>query len=388
MADPNALQILKQGVQVWNENWNSVSRDLSKADLHGQDLTGVRFQATNLASATLQGCNLSRAHLECANLAGAIFCDRDRCANVDSAQLREANLRDCDLSGVKGGLQQQQVAGADLTGATLPGPLTRLLDDLKVVGDISDSARKLFITMLVACLYSWLTIATTTDVNLITNRASSQLPIIQTSIPIVGFYVVAPLLLCVYLYFHFYLQKLWEELGSLPAIFPDGRRLHERSNPRLLNDLVRSHVARLKTGRAFISYLQQLISIVLAWWLVPVTLFLFWVRFLPRHDFTWTTLQVVLLAVSITAGVFLYRLASATLQGIERRTFSWKGALKSSEGYSAAGIFLATAAVFLLVSVGAIEGFRKNGQDWCGHFRRERSFVLAGTSYNKRQIHL
>jgi hypothetical protein len=38
--------------------------------------------------------------------------------------------------------------------------------------DISESARKLFITMLVGCLYSWLTIATTTDVNLITNRVS------------------------------------------------------------------------------------------------------------------------------------------------------------------------------------------------------------------------
>jgi hypothetical protein len=126
-------------------------------------------------------------------------------ANLCNAQLREAILRGCDLSSVKGNLQQHQLAGPDLTGATLPTPLMKLFDDLEAVEDISESARKLFFAMLVSCLYSWLAVATTTNVNLITNRASLPLPIIQTTIPIVGFYVVAPLLLlCVYFYFHFY----------------------------------------------------------------------------------------------------------------------------------------------------------------------------------------
>jgi uncharacterized protein YjbI with pentapeptide repeats len=365
MADSKALETLKQSVQLWNENWNSLNRDLSEADLRRQNLTGGRFEATNLARANLEGCDLSKAHLERADLSGAAFGKPDSGTNLYKAQLREANLRDCDLSGVRGGLRPQQLAGADLTGATLPGPLAKLFDALGAVEDLSESARKLFIAMLAACVYSWLTVATTTDVNLITNRASSLLPIIQTSIPIVGFYVVAPLLLlCVYFYFHFYLQKLWEELGSLPAIFPDGRPLHERSDPWLLNDLVRSHVLLLKAGRPFMSYFQQAISILLAWWLVPITLLLFWARYLPRHDFYGTVLQAVLLAVSITAAVFLYRLAAATLRGAERQPFSWKGALKSFRGYSAFGTFVATGAAFMLVSVGAIGGFRPGGEDW------------------------
>ena len=169
MADPKALEVLKQSVRLWNENWNSLNRDLSKADLQGRDLTEARFEATNLACSNLEGCDLSNAHLERADLTGAAFGSGGSGANLCNAQLREAKLRDCDLSGVKGGLQHQQLAGADLTGAILPAALTRFFDNLDAVGDISESARKLFITMLAACLYSWLTIATTTDLNLITN---------------------------------------------------------------------------------------------------------------------------------------------------------------------------------------------------------------------------
>jgi len=403
--------------------------DLSKADLIARELAGINFTATNLAGANLfranltnailngamlagaklQQVNLTDAHLEGADLTGAFFEDTNKHgpparltraaftgaqlprvsfreldlvgqnfrrinlhgaifkdANLLRTDLREADLRDADLTGVQGGLQPQQLAGADLTGAKLPEPLTKLFDELKAVGDISESARKLFLAMLVACLYSWLTIATTTDVNLITNRASSPLPIIQTSIPIVGFYVVAPLLLlCVYFYFHFYLQKLWEELGSLPAVFPDGRRLHERSDPWLLNDLVRSHVARLRSDRPFMSYFQQAISILLAWWLVPITLFFFWGRYLPRHDFYWTSLQVVLLAMSITAGVFLYRLAAATLRGDKRLAFSWwMRRLKDFRTYSGIGTFLVTGAVLMVVSIGAIRGVPPGRSPW------------------------
>jgi len=351
--------------------------NLTDAHLEGADLTGAFFEDTNkhgpparLTRAAFKGAQLPRVsfrevdlvgqNFRRINLHGAIFKD----ANLLRTDLREADLRDADFTGVQGGLQPQQLAGADLTGAVLPEPLTKLFDELKAVGDISESARKLFLAMLVACLYSWLTIATTTDVNLITNRASSPLPIIQTSIPIVGFYVVAPLLLlCVYFYFHFYLQKLWEELGSLPAVFPDGRRLHERSDPWLLNDLVRSHVALLKADRPFMSYFQQAISILLAWWLVPVTLFFFWGRYLTRHDFYWTILQVILLAISIVAAVSLYHLAASTLRGAERRSFSL-GALKKPGTYAAIGSFLAAGVAFMLLSIGAIRGVPPGRSPW------------------------
>jgi uncharacterized protein YjbI with pentapeptide repeats len=332
MADPEHWAKLQESVAAWNE-WRAGEAqppDLSDVDFSGRDLSDANFRGTDLRGVKFNGSNLS------------------------GASLREANLQGVDLSVAQRGLQTEQLAGADLTGATLPPELTKLYDSLANVNNISESARKLFLAVLGACLYSWLTIATTTDVNLITNRASSPLPIIQTSIPIAGFYWVAPLLLlCAYFYFHFYLQKLWEELGSLPAIFPDGRPLHTKIDPWLLNDLVRSHLPKLNVDRPFLSYFQLWISVLLAWWVVPITMFLFWGRYLPLHERTGTTFHVVLLVISATAAWSLYRLAVATLRGAERKPFSWNGMVTSRVGYRAVTFTVALGVLFGFVSWGA-----------------------------------
>src|SRR5579863_2324045 len=183
MANPGHVAKLLEGVEAWNK-WRASQTIVP--DLDGADF----FSGKDLSGANLRGADLRGVKFNGANLFGA--------------SLREANLQGVDLSVAQRGLQTEQLAGADLTGAALPPELMKLYDSLQNVNNISESARKLFLAVLAACLYSWLTIATTTDVNLITNRASSPLPIIQTSIPIVGFYWVAPLLLlCVYFYLHF-----------------------------------------------------------------------------------------------------------------------------------------------------------------------------------------
>ncbi|HXO37426.1 MAG TPA: pentapeptide repeat-containing protein, partial [Candidatus Acidoferrum sp.] len=241
------LAVIQQGAKAWND-WRKdkdvSSLNLSGVDLHGRDLTGADLRAVDLSNANLRSAklgkgtllwnaNLSNADLYQVNLRGADLQDVNFSgADLYQAALRESNLQGADLSTAKGGLLSRQLAGSDLTGAKLPEPLAKLYDSLSSVKEISDSAQKLFLALLAGCLYSWLTIAQTTDVELITNRATTPLPIIQAAIPIVGFYVVAPLiLLCLYFYFHFYLQKLWEELGSLPAVFTDGRELHKRTDP-------------------------------------------------------------------------------------------------------------------------------------------------------------
>lgn len=339
MENQDYIAKLNGTADAWNE-WRQkekIALDLSGLDLMNSRLAGFDLHGTNLRGTGLVGADLT------------------------GANLREADLQGVDLTVARRSLQTEQLGGADLAGAKLPDELQKLYEKLDNVNNISESARKLFLGVLGACLYSWLTIATTTDVNLITNRASSPLPIIQTSIPIVGFYVVAPLLvLCVYFYFHFYLQKLWEELGSLPAIFPDGRALHPRIDPWLLNDLIRAHFPKLNVNRPFLSYLQLWISVLLAWWVVPITMFLFWARYLPRQDKIWTTFHVVLLAISMTAALCLYRLAIATLRGVGRRPFRWWGLLTSRRGYQTAAFAVAVGALFGMISWGARWGVPSN----------------------------
>jgi len=367
MPNPEHLAKLNEGVEAWNRFHGDQEAfgDLSGAELSGREFAGIDFRGTNLQHANLRnsrfgpGSRLCGADLRDADLCGADLSAADlteiNCTGADlrNTSFRESSLQGSDISKPLGAMRTEQLAGANLTGAKLPEALTKLYGSLETVKGISESARKIFLAVLAACLYCWLTIATTTDVNLVTNRASSPLPIIQTAIPIVGFYVVAPLLvLCVYFYFHFYLQKLWEELGSLPAIFPDGRPLHTKVDPWLLNDLVRAHLPKLNVDRPFLSYLQLWVSVLLAWWVVPITMFLFWGRYLTRHERVWTTFHIFLLVTSVVAAVGLYRLAVATLAGAERRSFTWKNALTSRRGQLTAVCAVALAVVVGLASLG------------------------------------
>lgn len=378
MADQQDLATIKQSVTAWNDmlskrvenvDLNDKYRaDLSDEDLSGMDLTGSDFRRVNLRNtnftnarlgdgtllrdADFTGANFYNADFSGAKLAEVYFTGASLC----KANLRETDLRNADLSCTVGGLKSEQLAGADVTGAKLPEALTKLYEKLGSVSEISDSAKKLFLGLLTACVYSWLTIGTTKDVDLITNRASSPLPIIQTAIPIAGFYVIAPaILLCIYFYFHFYLQKLWDELASLPAILPDGRPLHQRADPWLFNDLVRSHFTKLKPARRFLSHFQKWLSILLAWWLVPITLLFFWGRYLRRHDLPWTYLHASLLAISIAFAIQLYRLAKETLHGVPPTPLAWK-AFRRWQTYTDILRPTIIAIVLIFVSRSAITG--------------------------------
>ena len=242
--------------------------------------------------------------------------------DLAAADLTDADFRDADLSNAQlstvTGLRAEMLAGAVLTNAKLPDDI-KTFDQLKHVEETSRNATTVFFGLLAASLYSWLTIATTTDVALITGTASSPLPIINTNIALSGFYLAAPLiLLAVYFYFHLYLQRLWSDLASLPAVFPDGVPLDRKAYPWLLNGLVRAHFKKLELAQRPLTRVENVVSILLAWWVVPFTLLAFWLRFLPRHDWLGTSLHVVLIAGAAWFGVHSYQLAVQTLRG-ERR---------------------------------------------------------------------
>src|SRR5207248_161129 len=67
MADQEHLDILKQGVEVWNK-WRQehpdIQADLRKAHLEGANLIGAHLEGADLEYAHLEGAELSGAHLE------------------------------------------------------------------------------------------------------------------------------------------------------------------------------------------------------------------------------------------------------------------------------------------------------------------------------------
>lgn len=317
-----------------------------KAILRQADLSGLSLFQHDLRFADFHRANLQSADLKEANLYGT--------------RLEEANLQDADLTGAKG-LLASQLAGANVSGAKLPEDIDKF-EGLNYVAEASQHARKLFFYMLLACVYCWLTFATIKDAALLTNTASSTLPIIGTPIPIVGFYWAAPMLiLCIYLYFHLYLQRLWEALVELPAIFPDGKPLPQTAYPWLLNGFVWAYFYRLKTIRPHLSRLQNFLFIILAWWLVPLTLFFFWLRYLPAHDWTTTSLHIGLVVLGIVASIAFSWLTRSTLLLQEKRPYSWKKKLQDARTFKCGGLVLGigfTGVVFYFLSLGAIEGER------------------------------
>lgn len=128
MANPEHLEILKQGAEAWNK-WRlehpRVRPDLRSANLRGENLRHAVLNGADLSHADLIGADLSDANLSNANL---IHAELTR-ANLSSADLRgadlsyvfalaETNLSHADLRGAdftKAGLFHTTFAGNDLS---------------------------------------------------------------------------------------------------------------------------------------------------------------------------------------------------------------------------------------------------------------------------------
>jgi hypothetical protein len=113
MANPEHLEILKEGVSVWNE-WRRrsplVVPNLREADLYSADL-GIcagSFRGADLQGADLDGADLERARLSAANL---------KRRSLHHAILRKATLTGADLT--EAGLQRADLQAARLRGTYL-----------------------------------------------------------------------------------------------------------------------------------------------------------------------------------------------------------------------------------------------------------------------------
>jgi hypothetical protein len=100
MANPQHLEILRQGVEVWNR-WRNDNKSgwdpegprpfLTEIDLSGVDLSAIGYRdltGVNLYWSNLDKANLSGADPRGANLSHSIL----RLASIENANLQGANL--------------------------------------------------------------------------------------------------------------------------------------------------------------------------------------------------------------------------------------------------------------------------------------------------------
>ncbi len=287
----------------WIESKGATGKriDFAAADLEGNDLIGANLRYMDLHDANLKAADLLMADLRDACLVRANF--RDAClvgANLEAANLEGASLE------TSMGLVPHQLAGANLHDAALPAHILKF-EALSEFRRASRVVYGYFVAMTSLSVLSWLIIWMTKDFQLITNSAILPFLHSQTAaaaLPTVQFYLIAPFaLFIVYLVFHFQLQHLWDAVLELPAVFPDGRLLGE-NEPRLVVGLLRTHFRWMNQDAPSTRVIEKAISTLVAYWIVPATLLLYWLRYLTLEEIHGTILQEFLIIAA--AGAALY----------------------------------------------------------------------------------
>lgn len=306
-----------RGAQLWMADLRGAG--LRKADFRAADLGEADLQSAYLTEADLRGAYLFKTDLRGARLLEADLRGAGlRQAKLQGAELNGAKLAEADLSHAEfradselssqdtQNLHARQMAGADVSNAGLPDRVWNgFKDGLANVAEASKKADKLFVGLLAGSIFIFMVLATAKQGGII------ELPILKTKIPQSFFYWAAPMgLLAVFSYFQLYLQRLWERLAELPAIFEDGTPLDKKATPWLLVGYVRAHFKLLRNkDRPHLSRPQTLIIQLMAWWLPPATLVAIWLHYLFLDPVWWVcALQVAAtLAGLYGALAFLHR---------------------------------------------------------------------------------
>ena len=161
MANQEQLEILKQGVEVWNK-WreenhrpehikgefgillNAIEEpDLSGADLSGYDLKRANLSETNLIRTNFSGANLMASNFSGADFNGAVLIGAKlNAADFAGANLSDVNLSRADLSKTKFGyadlintvLNETNLIGSDFSDAELSATIFGNLDLSNTIG--------------------------------------------------------------------------------------------------------------------------------------------------------------------------------------------------------------------------------------------------------------
>ena len=275
--------------------------DFAGADLEGTELIGVNFRFADFHDANLKAADLLLADLRDACLVRTDL--QDAC--LVGANLEGANLEDASLETAMG-LLPRQIAGANLRDASLPASFLEF-PAAAALEKASRMASRYFGAMISACAICWLVLWKTKDVQLVADSSLIPFwhsPAAATTLPTAESYLILPVALFIlYLVFQFHLQKVWDAVLELPAVFPDGRELADQESGIVLA-LLRAHFRWIDQDVSSTRAIEKGVSTILAYWTVPATLLLFWARYLTRQEVRGTILHM-LLAV-IAAGVAVY----------------------------------------------------------------------------------
>ena len=327
-----------------------IQADFSREDLTGADLIDARLQ-----DALLNKTILKRADLMLADLRGASLLQANlQEANLLGTGFQQANLQAATFEGATG-LLSRQLAGANLFGAALPAD-TSPTEGLKHVREVATRAGWFLVLTLLVNVLAWVRIFTTPDSQLLRNAPALPFFGLQAELPFIAFYLFGPVvILCLYVSFHLYLQRLWDGAAQLPAIFPDGRGL-DTCLPWFARWSARKHSKWLKHTRSPLAFLDAGIAMLLLYWVTPATILVFWGRYLTLEDLRGSTMQVLLVAGAVAAAMNFPKMVGKAFGDDSRRSANGKERSRRKTKLLRGAAPLGIGVVLFLLSAGTILG--------------------------------
>lgn len=229
-----------------------------------------------------------------------------------SAVLYRTELMNCNLSRAKG-ITEGQFAGAILSGTLLPDGFS--FSAVKSVEDSSKLARNIFLFLLGISAFFVINLNELTASTLLFGNKFMKVPFLNAEAhPIHFIYVLTIIITLQYLYLHVYLQRLWSDLGRLPAIFPNDLDLEHNTFPWLLSSMIHYFSIHLRKKADAINYWQIGFSLFTAWLIGPLVLIWAWYNTLVRHDKVLTGFILLTLFLVLLCGLFFLRKASEAFE--------------------------------------------------------------------------
>ena len=291
------------GVWLDSSGEAGIRADFSGKNLEYADLVDTRLPDAFLHKTILKGADLTLTDLRGATLVQANLAE----ATLLATQLQQSNLQAADMHGATG-LLSPQLAGTNLFGAVLPESISPL-EGLKLVRDVARKAGWLMCLTLLLDGLVGLRIFTTPDSQLVKNSSALPLSWLQTTLPFIPFYLFGPVvILSLYLCFHLHMQRLWDGIAQLPAIFPDGRKL-DACLPWFARWSARMHFKWIRNSQSPLAFLEAALALLVLYWVAPATVLLFWGRYLTLEDLRGTTLHILLVAAAAAAAMNFPRMA-------------------------------------------------------------------------------
>jgi hypothetical protein len=180
-------------------------------------------------------------------------------------------------------------------------------DHIDRIDALTRNARNTWFTLLAALVFVSVTLMGVEHIDFYGVDRATKLPLVGVDVPTRYFFVAAPILIAaIYGYFHLYLIRLWDALGSAPASLNE-MRLGDAITPWLISDAALHFRNNLRdddcTTPRPLEGGAMLLNLLLAWVFGQSVLGALWWLSMPARTWWMTGISGVVLFISIFASV-------------------------------------------------------------------------------------